>query len=74
MHWSFEKDSERLAEAAADSAMEEITRFCSSMSSENVEMYGKEYMQLVVEFWELCASKINKKMNKKIEQLKERTK
>lgn len=74
MRWSFEKDSERLAEAAADSAMEEITRFCSSMYSENVEMYGKEYMQLVTEFWELCVLKINEKMNKKIEQLKGRAK
>lgn len=74
MSWSFEKDSERLAEAATDSAMEEFARFCSSMSSENVEMYGKEYMQLVTEFWELCVLKINEKMNKKIEQLKERAK
>lgn len=74
MSWSFEKDSKKIAELATDSVMKEIARFCSFMSSENVETYGKEYMQLVEEFWELCVLKINEKMNKKIEQLKERTK
>lgn len=74
VRWTFEKDSERLAEAATNSAMEEIARFASSLYSENAEMYSKEYMRLVAEFWELCFSKMDEKMNKKIEQLKERTK
>lgn len=70
--WQYEKDSEKLAIAATQAAINSILRHNAAMMFNSSDCGEKETLEKSVVFLEQCKTRINEEIDKQIDQIKER--
>lgn len=72
--WNYDKDKERLAEAAAKDAMNACEKYNAYMQLASVNYGSKVDMNHAADFFEMCKKNIDLELDKKIAELKARAK